>query len=327
MADRPETVTRRLTATPADIAAAAAILRGGGTVAFPTETVYGLGADATDGLAVAKIYAAKGRPQFNPLIAHVADAATAQTLGLFNADARALARAFWPGPLTLVVPSAPDGPVSDLARAGLDSIGLRVPDHPIASTLLRAVQRPVCAPSANRSGHISATTAAHVLADLDGKIDAVLDGGATAVGIESTIVACLPDGTRLLRAGGVPRAALERVLGRAVESHAPDSTLLAPGMLSSHYAPRAQVRLDVTAVHPGEAVLLFGPSQPGGLDSAGPRINLSPRGDLAEAAAGLFAALRTLDASGAASIAVSPIPTNGLGEAIRDRLQRAAVRE
>ena len=326
--DTPAT-THRLRADRDGIAAAAAIIRAGGTVAFPTETVYGLGGDATDGRAIAKIYAAKGRPQFNPLIAHCADATEAIAAGIFNAEARKLADAFWPGPLTLVVPASATCPVTDLARAGLASVALRVPDHPLAQALLRAVGRPVCAPSANRSGHVSATTADHVMADLDGRIDAVIDGGPTAVGVESTIVSCLDGGPLLLRAGGVPRAAIARVLGHptaAPPRDGRDTAIIAPGMLSAHYAPRALVRLDASTIAPGEAALLFGPDAPSGLDGALTQFNLSPSGDLAEAASNLFAALRHLDQSGATRIAIVPIPPDGLGEAIRDRLQRAAVR-
>lgn len=316
-------VTRRLAADPAGVADAAAILRAGGTVAFPTETVYGLGADATAGEAVARIYEAKQRPRFNPLIAHLADADEAFSHGVFDADARLLAKTFWPGPLTLVVPMAPGSPVSDLARAGLSSVGLRVPDHAIARALLREAGRPIVAPSANRSGHVSPTMAAHVLTDLDGRIDAVLDGGATRVGVESTIVACFDDGPRLLRSGGVPREAIEHVLGRPLAEGG--GAIVAPGMLASHYAPDAQLRLSVTDIRAGEAVLLFGDQAPLGLEQASSVINLSPRGDLAEAAARLFAALRELDSSGATSIAVAPIPARGIGEAIRDRLIRAAA--
>lgn len=326
MASPAYAATRRLDASRAGIAEAADILRAGGTVAFPTETVYGLGADATDGRAVAKIYTAKGRPSFNPLIAHSADAATAMQLGLFNREARALAEAFWPGPLTLVVPAAADCPVSDLARAGLPTVGVRVPDHAIAHALLAACGRPVCAPSANRSGHVSATSPAHVLADLDGRIDAIIDGGQAAVGVESSIVACIDDTPRLLRAGGVPREKLERVLGRALATPQAAGGVMAPGMLASHYAPRAALRLDATRIEAGEAALLFGPALPGA-DQARLTINLSRSGDLAEAAANLFGALRSLDEAGAAMIAVAPIPAYGLGEAIRDRLARAAVRD
>lgn len=313
--------TLRLTPDAAGMAEAGRLLRAGRLVAFPTETVYGLGADATDGRAVAAIYAAKGRPSFNPLIAHVATPEAALVLGRFNADARALARAFWPGPLTLVVPVASGEAVADLARAGLDTVGLRVPSHPVAMALLAATGRPVAAPSANLSGHVSPTTAAHVLADLDGRIDAVMDGGATAVGVESTIVACLDGPPVLLRPGGVPRDAVEAVIGRPLASATGEATI-APGMLASHYAPKAAIRLDATGIEPGEALLAFGPGAPSG---AADVLNLSPTGDLAEAAANLFGHLRRLDASGARRIAVMPIPAQGLGEAIRDRLARAAA--
>jgi L-threonylcarbamoyladenylate synthase len=314
-----------------DIARAAAILREGGLVAFPTETVYGLGADATASQAVAGIYAAKERPRFNPLISHLPDLEAASREGLFNADALALARAFWPGPLTLVVPRAPAGSICDLARAGLDSVALRVPAHPLAQALLRAADRPVAAPSANRSGRISPTSAAHVLGDLDGRIDAVLDGGATQVGLESTIVACLDDHPRILRPGGLSRERIEAVLGRRLETApASDEAPVAPGMLTSHYAPRASVRLDVREVQAGEAVLLFGappfgaPPLPG-LEQAAKVLDLSPSGDLTEAATNLFGYLRALDETGAAGIAVAPVPDIGLGEAINDRLRRAAA--
>lgn len=313
--------TLRLAPDAAGMAEAGRLLRAGRLVAFPTETVYGLGADATDGRAVAAIYAAKGRPSFNPLIAHVATPEAALALGRFNADARALARAFWPGPLTLVVPVASGEAIADLARAGLDTVGLRVPSHPVAMALLAATGRPVAAPSANLSGHVSPTTAAHVLADLDGRIDAVMDGGATAVGVESTIVACLDGPPVLLRPGGVPRDAVEAVIGRPLASATGEATI-APGMLASHYAPKAAIRLDATGIEPGEALLAFGPGAPSG---AADVLNLSPTGDLAEAAANLFGHLRRLDASGARRIAVMPIPAQGLGEAIRDRLARAAA--
>ncbi|NBJ11356.1 L-threonylcarbamoyladenylate synthase [Microvirga arsenatis] len=318
--------TARLRADAAGLARAADILRRGGLVAFPTETVYGLGADATDPQAVARIYAAKERPSFNPLIAHLDSLESAQRQGVFDETARRLAEAFWPGPLTLVVPVAPTCTVSHLARAGLDSVGLRVPAHPLAHALLQATGRPVAAPSANRSGRVSPTDAEHVLGDLDGRIDAVLDGGASQVGVESTIVACLEGPPRLLRPGGVPREAIETLIGTRLESGAEGGrSPLAPGMLASHYAPRARVRLNATHVEAGEAVLLFGPDAPKGAKTARMTLNLSENGDLMEAAAHLFSYLRQLDASGAATIAVSPIPETGLGEAINDRLRRAAA--
>lgn len=331
--------TRRLAPDDRGLAVAAAILAAGGLVAFPTETVYGLGADATDGAAVAGIYLAKGRPRFNPLIAHVPDIETAEGLVLFDPLARRIANAFWPGPLTLVLPVRPDCPVSDLATAGLDTLAVRVPDHAFARSLLAAIGRPLAAPSANRSGHVSPTRAADVLADLDGRIDAVVDGGETAVGVESTIVQVTDGRVRLLRPGGVTRAALERVLAQAVAAgeaeaggllgpepaDAEAARPLAPGMLQSHYAPRAPVRLDARSVQPGEALITFGSATIDGSDRATAIVNLSPAGDLTEAATGLFRALRDLDQPGISGIAVAPIPAEGLGEAILDRLRRAAA--
>lgn len=317
-----EPATRVLKASTDAIAAAAACLRAGGLVAFPTETVYGLGADAGNGEAIARLYAAKGRPAFNPLIAHVADAARAHRLAEFDDAANKLAGAFWPGPLTLVLPKRPGAGVADLALAGLDSVAVRVPAHPIANALLRTFDGPVVAPSANRSGHVSPTSAAHVLNDLRGRIDIVIDAGPCTVGVESTIVACLDEPT-LLRPGGVPREAIERVLGRTLaDGRVPDDEApLAPGMLSSHYAPKARLRLDVNTPHEDEALLAFGAAPA----FAGTTLNLSPRGDLIEAASNLFSHLRALDASGARSIAVMPVPHDGLGEAINDRLSRAAA--
>ena len=302
------------------IAAAARCLGQGGLVAFPTETVYGLGADAGNGEAIARLYAAKGRPSFNPLIAHVADIEAARRLARFDAAAEKLAQAFWPGPLTLVLPKRPDCGVADLALAGLDSVAVRVPAHPIAHALLAAFNGPVVAPSANSSGHVSPTSAAHVLADLRGRIDMVIDAGPCAVGVESTIVACLGEPT-LLRPGGLPREQIERVLGHSL-AIAPlaDDAPLAPGMLSSHYSPKARLRLDADAARPDEALLAFGPAP-----AAGVTLNLSARGDLIEAAANLFSHLRALDASGAQRIAVMKVPHEGLGEAINDRLARAAA--
>jgi L-threonylcarbamoyladenylate synthase len=315
-----EPATRVLKADPQAIEAAARCLAAGGLVAFPTETVYGLGAAAANGEAIARLYAAKGRPRFNPLIAHVADADAARALGRFDAAADALAAAFWPGPLTLVLPKRPDCAVADLALAGFDSVAVRVPAHPVARALLAAFKGPVVAPSANRSGHVSPTSAEHVMADLRGRIDMVLDGGNSAVGVESTIVACLDEPT-LLRPGGLPREEIERVLGRPL-AVAPivDEAPLAPGMLSSHYAPKARLRLNAGAAEPGEALLAFGPAP-----EADTTFNLSARGDLIEAAANLFSHLRALDASGAKSIAVMKVPRKGLGEAINDRLARAAA--
>ena len=326
-------LTTRLVAAGAEATAEAVrVLAAGGLVAFPTETVYGLGADATNGAAVARLYEAKGRPAFNPLIAHVTDAAAAQALARFDADAARLAAAFWPGPLTLVLPKSETCTVSELATAGLDSIAVRVPHHAVAQDLLAAFGRPVVAPSANRSGHVSPTTAAHVLGDLSGRVDLIVDGGPTPVGVESTIVACLGQafgGPALLRPGGVPREAIEKLLGRPL-AQAPagiaiEDAPLAPGMLASHYAPRTRMRLETDHVEPGEALLAFGPAAVKGADKAAKMLNLSARGDLIEAAANLFSHLRALDAAKATMIAVMPLPHDGLGEAINDRLQRAAA--
>ncbi len=316
-----EVATRLLPANRDAIATAARVLGAGGLVAFPTETVYGLGADATNGEAVARLYAAKGRPRFNPLIAHVAEATLALALARFSDDARLLAGVFWPGPLTLVLPKADGCPVSELATAGLDSIAVRVPDHTIARDLLKAFGKPVVAPSANQSGHVSPTLAGHVQADLAGRIDLIVDGGPASVGVELTIVSCL-DVPTLLRPGGLPRDAIERVLGHplVIAETAPDDAPLAPGMLASHYAPRSALRLNAIDVRPGEALLAFGAAPP----SPAQTLNLSVSGDLIEAAANLFSHLRALDAAGT-RIAVMPIPNEGLGEAINDRLARAAA--
>jgi L-threonylcarbamoyladenylate synthase len=323
--------TRLLAANEAATLAAARCLASGGLVAFPTETVYGLGADATDAAAIARLYQAKGRPSFNPLIAHVGDLPGAQRIACFDAQAARLAQAFWPGPLTLVLPKAPGCAVADLATAGLDTIAVRVPAHPIARDILRAFGGPVVAPSANLSGHVSPTTAAHVQSDLAGRIDVIVDGGAVSVGVESSIVGCLGE-PMLLRPGGVPRAEIERVLGRALlqplsDAEAGSAQPLAPGMLASHYAPRTTVRLNANGLAPGEALLAFGSATIPGTGTAAAVMNLSTRGDLTEAAANLFGHLRALDAKGAPAIAVMPIPQEGLGEAINDRLRRAAVRQ
>src|SRR5262245_52780635 len=285
---------RRPASEPDAIDEAARILAAGGLVAFPTETVYGLGADATNASAVARLYAAKGRPAFNPLIAHVDGLSAAHALARFDAAADKLAAAFWPGPLTLVLPKGAGCPVAELATAGLDTIAVRVPAHPIAQALIARLGKPVVAPSANRSGHVSPTTADHVLADLADRIDLVLDDGPAPVGVESTILACLDDTVTLLRPGGLPRDAIERALGRSVAStsEAPgateDDAPLAPGMLASHYAPRATLRLDANEVRVGEALLAFGGDMPAGAHRAPHMLNLSERGDLIEAAANLF---------------------------------------
>jgi L-threonylcarbamoyladenylate synthase len=322
-------VTRVSRADAAAVGDAVRSLKAGGLVAFPTETVYGLGADAANGQAIARLYEAKGRPSFNPLIAHVADIAAAQRLARFTADATRLAQAFWPGPLTLVLAKSAECPVAELATAGLDSIAVRVPKHEVAQKILAAFGGPIVAPSANRSGHVSPTTAAHVLADLRGRIDLIVDGGATPVGVESTIVACLGE-PALLRPGGLPREAIEGVLGHTLADHSPetapgDDVPLAPGMLASHYAPRTPLRLDAGRVETGEVLLAFGPALAEGAADAKLTLNLSQRGDLIEAAANLFSHLRALDAAGAKTIAVMSIPRDGLGEAINDRLKRAAA--
>jgi L-threonylcarbamoyladenylate synthase len=321
--------TQILPAAEAAIAAAVRCLAGGGLVAFPTETVYGLGADASNSAAIARLYQAKGRPAFNPLIAHVRDIGAAMRMARFDARATALAEAFWPGPLTLVLPKAKDCPVADLATAGLETIAIRVPAHAIAREILRAFGGPVVAPSANLSGHVSPTTAAHVQGDLKGRIDLIVDGGPVEVGVESTIIGCF-DAPVLLRPGGVPRGEIERVLGRALVQPAADADSdtgqpLAPGMLASHYAPRTRVRRNADRVEAGEALLAFGSYAVPGVDAATAVMNLSARGDLAEAAANLFGHLRALDAKGARAIAVMPVPQHGLGEAINDRLRRAAA--
>jgi L-threonylcarbamoyladenylate synthase len=321
--------TRILPAGEAAVAEAARILKAGGLVAFPTETVYGLGADATNAAAIARLYQAKGRPAFNPLIAHVGDIEAARKIARFDAQATELATAFWPGPLTLVLPKTSDCAVADLATAGLETIAIRIPAHRVARDILRAFGGPVVAPSANLSGHVSPTTAVHVQSDLAGRIDLIVDGGPVEVGVESTIVGCFEQPV-LLRPGGLPRADIERVLGRVLAQPPEDAggdsgQPLAPGMLASHYAPRTRVRLDAARVEPGEALLAFGPDALPGVDAAVAVMNLSVRGDLDEAAANLFGYLRALDAKGARTIAVMPVPHHGLGEAINDRLRRAAV--
>ncbi|MCW2310023.1 L-threonylcarbamoyladenylate synthase [Rhodobium gokarnense] len=301
-------------------------LGAGRLVAVPTETVYGLAADATNADAVAGIFAAKERPSFNPLISHVEDLDAAERHGVFDAAARTLAEAFWPGPLTLVVERRSTSPICDLATAGLSTVGLRVPATRVTRALTAALGRPLAAPSANRSGRISTTTAEAVAADLGERIAGIVDCGPTPVGVESTIVATVGPDPVLLRPGGIPRGAIEELLGRplAAPTDAADRPS-APGMLASHYAPDAKVRLDAEDVRPGEALLAFGPELPPGADGAIAVANLSPAGDLTEAAKALFGLMRRLDASGAATIAVMPIPDDGLGEAIRDRLSRAAA--
>jgi L-threonylcarbamoyladenylate synthase len=315
--------TRIQRADAAAIAEAARVLRAGALAAFPTETVYGLGARADDPRAVAALYAAKGRPSFNPLIAHVRNLEAAQRLGNFSEPALKLAEKFWPGPLTIVVKAAKDCAVSELARAGLDTVAIRMPSHEVARALLAGVDFPIVAPSANRSGHVSPTTAQHVADDLSGAIDFILDGSPSMGGIESTIVDFSGDTPRLLRSGGIVRNEIEKIIGPLAK--AGTGEVSAPGMMASHYAPRARLRLDASEVKEGEALLAFGSTLPAGSNNARKMLNLSERGDLTEAASNLYAYLRSLDASGAQGIAVSKIPGEGLGEAIRDRLARAAA--
>jgi L-threonylcarbamoyladenylate synthase len=314
---------RLLSPTPQAIAEAGEALRNGQLVAFPTETVYGLGADATNGLAVARIFKAKGRPTFNPLIVHVAGIEAAEAIAALPPIGKTLATAFWPGPLTLVLARRAGSTVSDLVSAGLATVAVRAPDHPLARALLAAARVPVAAPSANRSGHVSATRADHVLADLGDRIDFVMDGGPTAYGIESTVVDLAGDEIAILRPGAITTDQIAAVTGKAVVARpetgsAPSS----PGQLASHYAPRSGLRLNASNWSSTEAVLAFGnaPDLP-----SRAIINLSSSGDLIEAASNLFAALRKLDAAGAETIAVMPIPREGLGEAINDRLRRAAA--
>jgi len=307
------------------IGAAAAALARGELVGMPTETVYGLAADATDPDAVAAIYLAKGRPRFNPLIVHVGSLAKAEALARLSADALRLANAFWPGALTLVAHRNAEAGVADLVTAGLDTIALRTPSHPVAQELLAAFGGPVAAPSANLSGHVSATTAAHVAADLGDKVSCILDAGPTELGLESTIVDISGDVPTLLRPGAIARERIEAVLGCPLALVEGDEVRpRAPGMLTSHYAPQAKRRLNAMEVLPGEALLALGRQLPPGAGEAVAVRNLSPSADLTEAAKNLFAALRALDGRGA-TIAVMPIPDIGLGEAINDRLGRAAA--
>ncbi|MCK0140964.1 L-threonylcarbamoyladenylate synthase [Aliiroseovarius sp. F20344] len=315
MAQR-ELKTEHLKADAAGVARAAELLRAGALVSFPTETVYGLGADATNDTAVARIFDAKGRPHFNPLIVHVPSIVAVSDYAVLEGKARDLAMAFWPGPLTLVIPLKPNGPLSALVSAGLPTVAIRVPEHPLAHELLTAVGVPVAAPSANPSGRISPSTAQHVLDGLSGRIEAVLDGGPCGVGVESTIVGFDPAPT-LLRPGGLPVEALEAATGQALVVRGEDASITAPGQLTSHYAPNARMRLNASEALTNERMLGFGDVEAD--------LNLSPSGDLVEAAANLFGYLHKMDAEGDAPIAVSPIPDHGLGRAINDRLRRAAA--
>lgn len=295
---------------------AAEIWQAGGLAALPTETVYGLGADARQDLAVARIFEAKGRPRFNPLIVHIAEISQAKALVEWTDLADRLASAFWPGPLTLVLPIRADSGLSPLVTADLPTLAIRMPAHPVARTALKLFDGPIAAPSANPSGKISPTTADHVIAGLSGNIDAILDGGACEVGLESTIVG-LADEPILLRPGGLPREALEAALGAPLKDHTERDPLVAPGQMTSHYAPGAAVRLNASSKTENEVLLGFG--------DVACDLNLSPSGDLREAAANLFHHLHALDAMGANGIAVAPVPDQGLGVAINDRLRRAAA--
>lgn len=306
--------------TPQAIARAAELLRAGRLVAFPTETVYGLGGDATSEQAVALIFAAKSRPRFNPLIVHVPGFAEAETLAAFDERARALAARFWPGPLSLVLPRRATSGLSLLASAGLDTVALRAPVHPVAQTLLRAAGKPIAAPSANRSGRVSATAAAHVEGELGNRVALILDAGPCPIGVESTVLDLTGETPMLLRPGGVPIEDLAAFLGPIAT--AATGPARSPGMLASHYAPSLPLRLDARTAQPGEALLAFGPEAPLGFHKV---LWLSRAGDLAEAAANLFAMLRALDRPDLAGIAVMPIPEEGLGRAINDRLRRAAA--
>lgn len=311
-------MTETLHPTPQGLTRAAAILSAGGLVAFPTETVYGLGGDARSDHAVARIFDAKGRPRFNPLIVHVPDLATARRYALFDARAEAIAAAFWPGPLTLVLPLRDDADLSPLVTAGLATVAVRVPAHPTARALLQTFGGPLAAPSANPSGKVSPTRADHVAAGLAGRIEAILDGGPCAVGVESTILG-LSGVPQLLRPGGIPAEALEAALGHPLATGGSAETPNAPGQLASHYAPAAPLRLNVTEPQTGETWVGFGPC-------AGATLSLSAAGDLVEAAANLFHILREADRiAGPAGIAFAPVPHTGLGRAINDRLTRAAA--
>jgi L-threonylcarbamoyladenylate synthase len=307
-------------ATKESIDRAAKALAKGEIVAFPTETVYGLGANALNQAAVAKVFAAKDRPRFNPLIVHVLGLEETEAYATVNDTGRKLICAFWPGPLSLVLPRKSGCAIADLVSAGLDTIALRSPSHPVARDLLKAAKLPIAAPSANRSGRVSPTTAAHVEAELGNLPAVIFDGGPCTLGLESTVLGVEGDRVTLLRFGALPRQEIEKVLGRKLAAPDVGSHVTSPGQLATHYAPATPLRLDASKPRHREAFLAFGPNAP---NLAGPMINLSRRGDLTEAAANLFAALRTLDAVGAEAIAVMPIPNHGLGEAINDRLKRA----
>ncbi len=310
-------------ADPDAIERAAEILRDGGLVAFPTETVYGLGVDATNDHAVAAAFATKARPDFNPLIIHVRDRAAAESLVHFDTRSKVLAAEFWPGALTLVLPRSPDCPVSLLAGAGLATLAVRAPDHAVAQALLLACGRPLAAPSANRSGEVSPTTADHVAQSLGGAVDMVLDGGPCRLGIESTVVDLSHEAPVILRPGGVAAEDIESVTGAIDFANGIDGAPTSPGMLAQHYATRIALRTNANRVAATEALLSFGAHR---LTGFAAEMNLSPAGDLTEAAANLFAMMRALDQAEFTAIAVMPVPNDGLGRAINDRLRRAAHR-
>ncbi|UEM22823.1 threonylcarbamoyl-AMP synthase [Skermanella mucosa] len=331
--DSPQRTPELVPPSDANIARAAGLLRAGELVAFPTETVYGLGADATDDRAVARIFEAKGRPRFNPLIVHVPDQDSAEAIVRFDARAERLAETLWPGPLTLVLPRRPDSPLSLLVSAGLDSVAVRFPAHPVARALLKAAGVPVAAPSANRSGAVSPTTPLHVAESLGARVGLILSAGRCAVGVESTVLDLTAEAPVLLRPGGVTAEDLEALLGMPVlrpsqteaqaEAAGDPAAPKSPGQLASHYAPGRPVRLGANGAAPDEALLAFGPDT--FIRGGATRLNLSPQGDLHEAAANLFAMLRALDRPEHAAIAVMPVPEQGLGAAINDRLRRAAA--
>lgn len=318
--------TNIVPATPEAIDKAASLLKAGRLVALPTETVYGLGADATNPEAVAGIFTAKGRPRFNPLIVHVATLDAARSLSTFTPIAEELAEALWPGPLTMILPRHPQGTIPDITVAGLSTIAIRIPSHPVAVELLIKANIPVAAPSANRSGHVSATTAHHVADDFGSNVSMILDAGPTPHGVESTVVDATGERPIILRPGAITNEAISEIT--CIGSVPPISTTVAagkptsPGQLESHYAPRSRVRLNATTIAAGERYLAFGPDIPTGV---APLANLSETGNLVEAAANLFAVLRQLDQLGGETIAVAPIPNTGIGEAINDRLRRAAA--
>ena len=316
---KPPHATRIVAADPSGIAEAARLLRDGRLVAFPTETVYGLGANALDERAVGAIFEAKERPRFNPLIVHVHDRAEADELVTFNPLAAELVQAFWPGALTLVLKRREPSPLAFLVSAGLDTVALRAPAHPVSRALIDAAGVPIAAPSANRAGAVSPTTAADVAEELNGRVELILDAGPCPIGLESTVIGFAGQSPVLLRLGAISRDAIENIAGPLADA---GNGIQAPGMMASHYAPRAHLRLDAHEAKPHEALLAFGADVP---NTSGPVRNLSAAGDLAEAAANFFAMLRQLDKTGVDGIAVMPIPNRGLGEAINDRLQRAAA--